>query len=50
MLIYEVTRQFPREYKYSLGQDMKRDASVPESVDEVEKWIYRIQELSRWDD
>ncbi len=22
MLIYEVTRQFPREYKYSLGQDM----------------------------
>ena len=26
MMVYEVTRQFPREYKYSLGQDMKRDA------------------------
>ena len=24
--IFEVTKDFPREYKYSLGQDMKRDA------------------------
>lgn len=35
MLIYEVTRQFPREYKYSLGQDMKRDAM------ELVRSIYR---------
>ena len=24
--IFEYTRDFPKEYKYSLGQDMKRDA------------------------
>lgn len=24
--IFEVTKYFPREYKYTLGQDMKRDA------------------------
>ncbi|HAT8718443.1 TPA: four helix bundle protein, partial [Legionella pneumophila] len=24
--VFEVTRDFPREYKYTLGQDMKRDA------------------------
>ena len=24
--IFEVTKDFPREYKFSLGQDMKRDA------------------------
>ena len=25
MKIFEVTKDFPREYKYTLGQDMKRD-------------------------
>ncbi len=25
LLIYEVTKEFPREYKYTFGQDMKRD-------------------------
>ncbi len=24
--IFEVTKDFPRDYKYTLGQDMKRDA------------------------
>ncbi len=24
--IFEVTKEFPKEYKYTLGQDMKRDA------------------------
>ncbi|WP_133130261.1 four helix bundle protein [Legionella yabuuchiae] len=24
--VFEVSRDFPREHKYSLGQDMKRDA------------------------
>ena len=24
--IFECTKDFPKEYKYSLGQDMKRDA------------------------
>ena len=26
MAVYAVTKEFLREYKYSLGQDMKRDA------------------------
>ena len=26
--IFEYTKDFPREYKYTLGQDMKRDAIV----------------------
>jgi hypothetical protein len=26
--IFEYTQGFPREYKYTLGQDMKRDAIV----------------------
>ena len=26
--IFEFTKDFPREYKYTLGQDMKRDAIV----------------------
>ena len=26
MEVYAVTKEFPREYKYSLGQDMKHDA------------------------
>ena len=25
LLIFELTKDFPREYKYTLGQDMKRD-------------------------
>jgi hypothetical protein len=24
--IFEVTKYFPKEYKYTLGQDMRRDA------------------------
>ena len=26
--IFEYTKDFPREYKYTLGQDMKRDAII----------------------
>jgi hypothetical protein len=26
LMVFEVTKDFPREYKYTLGQDMKRDA------------------------
>ena len=35
LLIYDVTKEFPRENKYSLGQDMKRDAM------ELVRSIYR---------
>ena len=34
--IFEVTADFPREYKFTLGQDMKRDALV------LLRSIYRI--------
>ena len=26
LMVFEITKDFPREYKYTLGQDMKRDA------------------------
>ena len=26
--LFEITRDFPREYKYTLGQDLKRDGIV----------------------
>jgi len=25
LFVYGITKEFPREYKYTLGQDMKRD-------------------------
>ena len=28
LMIFEYTKEFPREYKYTLGQDMKRDGIV----------------------
>ncbi len=28
LMIFEFTRDFPREYKFTLGQDMKRDGLV----------------------
>jgi hypothetical protein len=28
LLLYQYTKGFPREYKYTLGQDMKRDGIV----------------------
>jgi hypothetical protein len=28
LLVYEITKDFPREYKYTLGQDMKHDAML----------------------
>ena len=28
LAVFEATRKFPREYKYTLGQDMKRDGLV----------------------
>jgi len=37
--IFEYTKDFPREYKYTLGQDMKRDAIV------LVRSIYRANTL-----
>ena len=33
--VFEATKSFPREYKYSLGQDMKRDCM------ELVRYIYK---------
>ena len=38
--IFEVTKDFPKEYKYSLGQDMKRDAL------QLVRRIYRANKAS----
>lgn len=35
-LLYRYTKDFPREYKYSIGQDMKRDAL------QLVRGIYRV--------
>lgn len=29
--IFDYTKDFPREYKFTLGQDLKRDVSDPEN-------------------
>jgi hypothetical protein len=34
--IFEYTKDFPREYKYTLGQDLKRDSLV------LVRSIYRV--------
>ena len=28
LLIYSLTKDFPKEYKYTLGQDLKKDVMV----------------------
>ena len=38
--IYEFTKDFPREYKYTLGQDMKRDGMM------LVKSIYRANKYT----
>ena len=37
--IYECTKDFPKEYKYTLGQDMKRD------VLQLVRSIYSVKKL-----
>ncbi len=41
LLIYEVTKDFPKHYKYSLGQDMQRDAL------QLVRSIYRANKTSQ---
>lgn len=36
LLIYEYTKEFTREYKYSIGQDLKRDCLV------LVRGVYRV--------
>ena len=39
--IFDFTKDFPKEYKYSLGQDMKRDAL------QLVRSIYRANKLAQ---
>jgi hypothetical protein len=39
--IFEVTKDFPKDYKYTLGQDMKRDAL------QLVRSIYRANKSAR---
>ena len=41
LLVYEVTKDFPKQYKYSLGHDMQRDAL------QLVRSIYRANKASQ---
>ena len=44
--IFEVTRDFPKEYKYTLGQDMKRDAlQLVRSIYRANKSVHKKEYL-----
>lgn len=42
--VFSYTQDFPREYKYTLGQDMKRDAI------QLVRSIYRANKAKKWRD
>lgn len=49
--IFEATRKFPREYKYTLGQDMKRDGLVlVRSIYRANKFQDKQQHLETFQD
>ena len=44
--IFEITKEFSKEYKYTLGQDMKRDAlSLVRSIYRANKYQNRTEHL-----
>ena len=44
--LFEVTKDFPKDYKYSLGQDMKRDAlQLVRSIYRANKSIHKKEHL-----
>jgi hypothetical protein len=49
--IYELTKHFPREYKYTIGQDMKRDAmQVVRSIYRANKYREKSEHLHQFQD
>ena len=45
--IFEVTKDFPKEYKFTLGQDMKRDAlQLVRSIYRANKAVSRVEKRS----
>ena len=44
--VYEITKEFSKEYKYTLGQDMKRDAlQLMRSIYRANKHRNRVEHL-----
>ena len=41
LLVFQYTKEFPKEYKFNLGEDMRRDSIV------LVRSIYRINKLWR---
>ena len=51
LLVYEVTKEFPREYKYTLGQDMKRDSmQLVRSIYRANKYREKTEHLHHFQD
>ncbi|MCB0547677.1 MAG: four helix bundle protein [Phaeodactylibacter sp.] len=51
LLIYEVTKEFLREYKYTLGQDMKRDGmQLVRSIYRANKYQEKTVHLHQFQD
>lgn len=51
LLIYDVTKEFPREYKYTLGQDMKRDGlQLVRSIYRANKYQEKTEHLHQFQD
>lgn len=47
--IFEVTKDFPKEYKYTLGQDMKRDAlQLVRSIYRANKSAHKKESLENF--
>ncbi len=51
VLIYDVTKHFPREYKYTIGQDMKRDCmQLVRSIYRANKYREKVAHLHQFQD
>jgi hypothetical protein len=51
LLIYDVTKEFPREHKYTLGQDMKRDGmQLVRSIYRANKHKEKTEHLHQFQD
>ena len=51
LLIYELTGHFPREYKYTIGQDMKRDGmQLVRSIYRANKYREKTEHLHQFQD
>jgi len=51
LMIYDVKKEFPRAYKYTLGQDMKRDGmQLVRSIYRANKYQEKVEHLHQFQD